>query len=143
MFAAAEADHIAFRRGVPGLNKEAMLDVCALSPPAPALVWLSHSCSSAVNAPSLPPSSSGAPALFLWKCRRCRPPPSLQRVRNDLLKSDLHETLLNGAKRGTNEYDHSVLDAIMAWLRPVDKGSLPTLGLRTTLFQCLDQLPGA
>jgi hypothetical protein len=65
-----------------------------------------------------------------------------QRVRQDLLKSDLHETLLSGSRVGTNEYESNVLDAVAAWLRPVDRRSLPLLRLRTTLFQCLDQLPG-
>jgi hypothetical protein len=65
-----------------------------------------------------------------------------QRVRQDLLKSDLHETLLSGSRVGTNEYESNVLDAVAAWLRPVDRRSLPLLRLRTTMFQCLDQLPG-
>lgn len=68
---------------------------------------------------------------------------ALQRVRQDLLKSDLHETLLTGVKSGYGERVPTALDAIMEWLRPVDRRSLPLLRLRTTLFQCLDQLPGA
>ncbi len=66
-------------------------------------------------------------------------------MRADLLKSDLHEILLTGYNTdedGKVGYGPSILDAIAAWLRPIDKRSLPLLRLRTTLFQLLEQLPG-
>lgn len=68
----------------------------------------------------------------------------LERVRQDLLKSDLHEVLLTGVNtsdEGKVGYGPSVFDAVAAWLRPVDRRSLPMLRLRTTLFKCIDQLP--
>ena len=63
-----------------------------------------------------------------------------QRVRSDLLKTDLHETLLD-YKLESSASQISLLQAITYWLTPMDK-SLPTLLLRTTLYRCLSQLPG-
>ena len=109
---AVEADHAAYRLRKPGLNKEAMLEVRSCG--------RSHDIESFIAFRDV----------------------IVQRVRVDLLKSDLHETLLSGVKREYGAQVVTVLDAIMAWLRPVDRRSLPLLRLRTTLFQCLDQLPG-
>ena len=73
-----------------------------------------------------------------------RPCPAVryQRVRADLLKTDLHETILDFKLESGPGQRTSMLDIITHWLTPLDPKSLPTLIMRTTLYQCINQLPG-
>ncbi len=66
-------------------------------------------------------------------------------MRLDLLKTDLHETLLDlkvDNNPGGGGQTMGLLDVMTMWLTPVDPKSLPLLVMRSTLYKCLNQLPG-